>query len=313
MLSSVALLPLAALFSVSRALSLDFSAQLTAITAAAVSPTTGTYLIKNVGTGEYLYLARDGQVGAYLGSAKTGIHIQTMVNAGITGVILKGTSSETLKCLASQWNFETGGARNQFAVPYECQIGSDGVGTYGDDSSGNDSNKEFWVINAVKSVLSLSASATIGNTTLTGGLSLGFDGLKSNIKVSDSSDDDDDDNPKTSKKTIKKASKKTKAKAAAKKAKAANSSKAANSTQSTKSKSSSRAVHHADVARSMIEQRASKEPTYYTIHPVNHLGDMATLALAGTSATGFGDMPALELSLVDSTDKKQWWSMVSQD
>lgn len=69
---------------------------------AAVSPTTGVYLIKNVASGEYLYLARDGQVGAYLGSTQTGVHIQTTKYSGVTGVIMKGTSSETLKCLASQ-------------------------------------------------------------------------------------------------------------------------------------------------------------------------------------------------------------------
>lgn len=67
-----------------------------------MTPSTGTYLVQNAATGKYLYFARDGQVGAYLGSVKSGVHIEKQTYEGVSGVIIKGTTPETLKCLASQ-------------------------------------------------------------------------------------------------------------------------------------------------------------------------------------------------------------------
>lgn len=67
-----------------------------------MTPTSGNYLVRNVATGEYLYFARDGQVGAYLGDNKSGINLESATFEGVTGVIIKGTDSSTLKCLAAQ-------------------------------------------------------------------------------------------------------------------------------------------------------------------------------------------------------------------
>ena len=67
-----------------------------------VTPTSGNYLIQNVATGQYLYFARDGQVGAYLGDNQSGMNLESATFEGVSGVIIKGTDSSTLKCLASQ-------------------------------------------------------------------------------------------------------------------------------------------------------------------------------------------------------------------
>ena len=67
-----------------------------------MAPRTGTYLVRNVGTGQYLYFARDGQVGAYLGDVKTGVDVESQVFHGVTGVVIKGTTDQTLKCLSAQ-------------------------------------------------------------------------------------------------------------------------------------------------------------------------------------------------------------------
>ena len=62
----------------------------------------GNYLIRNVATGEYLYFERDGIVGAYLGDVQTGLNLETATYNGVTGVIIKGTTIQTTKCLAAQ-------------------------------------------------------------------------------------------------------------------------------------------------------------------------------------------------------------------
>ncbi|KAL8293108.1 hypothetical protein RQP46_000802 [Phenoliferia psychrophenolica] len=167
--STSLLLSVASILSVSLAGSnLDFHAEFNAITGASVAPRTGEYFVRNVGTGQYLYFARDGQVGAYLGKHPVPVDIESQDFLGVTGVIIKGTTDETLKCLSAQWNFDyklAKRARNEFAVPYECQIGSDGQGTYDDDPNGNDSNKQFWLLNPVEDPLAfISANKDTGIT-----------------------------------------------------------------------------------------------------------------------------------------------------
>ena len=132
------------------------------------------------------------------------------------------------------------------------------MGTYGNEAGGNDSNKEFWVINAVDTGPSLSASASVsvGNSTLSaGGLSFKADALRSDIKLSSGSRGTKS-SAKSSKKTIKKVTKKAATKPSAKK-----------SAKSTSKGKASRDVHHADIARS-IEERAAKEPAYFTMSVV---------------------------------------------
>ena len=69
---------------------------------------TDTYLVTNVGSGENIYFERDGTVGTKIGSSTVGVNLEAVTYAdvsgeSVTGMVISGTTSATLKCLAAQY------------------------------------------------------------------------------------------------------------------------------------------------------------------------------------------------------------------
>lgn len=327
---SFALLPLAAaLATCANAGALDFISELVSIVESTVTFSTANYVITNVGTGKNLYFARDGTVGTYTGDSTVGVNLEKVTYSdvsgkSVTGMVVSGTTSDTLKCLAAQWNFKTP-ARDEYAVPYECQLGSNGNG-----QNNQDTNKGLWVFNEV----TCSGSTDDSSSTVDVGVQ-----LNAKVASSSSSDDSSDDSSATT--------------TAEPTATSTDDSEWAPSTTQSVDKQDqstwvcqhpgwwlyahqgyvtegghvecaddlaaykatlsrmtrrSRADLHSEIARRSVAKRSSK---CYTIHPLNHLADMKTLALTGNSDTGFASTPALNLAYADDTDPVQQWTVSS--
>ncbi|KAK4699118.1 hypothetical protein P7C70_g7145, partial [Phenoliferia sp. Uapishka_3] len=323
----------AGLISLARAKAADFVQD-----SSAVSFDTGNYLITNVKTGKNLYMDRTDAVGMYSGSSTAGINLEMATISGTTGAILKGTTSDTLKCMAAQWNFaDTGASRDEYAVPYACQVGSSGSG-----NTDKDSNKEIWIFNEVtcsgdasSSDDSSSASSSTENLAVK---------VKQNVAVTSTSS------------TEQAAAAATTTEAPSTDDSATTSAWAPTTTQSVDKQDQStwvcqhpgwwlyahqgyvteaghvecaddladykntlssrrmvrRSDRHAQIARRSAERAAlEKRSTCYTITAVNHLGDMARLGLSGTSTTGYASMAAMELAVYDATDANQQWTVTS--
>ncbi|KAL8280332.1 hypothetical protein RQP46_007249 [Phenoliferia psychrophenolica] len=263
---------------------------------ASYGPETGNYLIRNVATGAYLYFARDGVVGAYLGDVKSGINIETATYEGVTGVILKGTTTDTLKCLAAQWNFKY----NKLA-----KLGSSGDGTYGSDSSGNDSDKEFWLLNAVPGH-SAPDPAPAPATTTTSRNTVAFTKPTPVPVVVPPTTTSTTEAPPTTTAAPPPPSVTT------------TSTPPPPSPPAPTTTTAEPAPTPARAPLGALNQLGAhswkrSDSTYYTIHPINHLNDMQTVALGGTPDTGFGGMPAVRLDIADVTNQAQWWTIELMD
>ncbi|KAL8287533.1 hypothetical protein RQP46_003391 [Phenoliferia psychrophenolica] len=316
----------AALLALARGSDLDFTAE-----DASVSDwSTGSYLIQNVETGKNIYFDRTDQVGAYVGSSQAGMILQKVsyedTNYGhVSGYILEGTTSDTQKCLAAQWNFDTTyklgkRARDQYAVGYECQLGSDGNGNIDSDTS-----KEVWIINEV----TCAGSSSSSDASTSNNYQEDFAVVKASSDEATTTAAATDDSASS-------------VNWATWKAEATQSVDRNDpstwvcqhpgpwlyahseyvsyhpeckddlaSYRATLSRMSrrSRAGRHADLARRSASAPAKRSASCYTIHPLNHLKDMETLALSGVATTGFGGAAAINIAIADDTSASQQWTI----
>ncbi|KAI5480183.1 hypothetical protein MNV49_001509 [Pseudohyphozyma bogoriensis] len=60
-------------------------------------------------------------------------------------------------------------------------------------------------------------------------------------------------------------------------------------------------------ASSRAKSKSKQAPSVFFIIPTDHLIDMKTMALTGSSINTFGDTTSTALALLDPTDKRQQW------
>ncbi|KAL8277431.1 hypothetical protein RQP46_010153 [Phenoliferia psychrophenolica] len=301
---------LAALFALARADGTDANAAKSyavVMAASVTSISTDTYIISNVENGKNIYFERDTQVGAFLGDDTSGMILQKVTyddpNLGsVTGYIIEGPTSSTQKCLAAQWNFDTTyrsmqkRARDEYAVPYECALGSDGNGNIDTGTA-----KEVWIINEVDcagSSSSATTSSAAAGATASVGVSVSLDVKLDAVEATDST-------------TTTTAASSTSSSTATcpkegwwlyrhqeyiEKYNHPECKSVLAAYEATLSRKMVRRSRHAEQARHMRAKRAS---SCYVIHPVDHLIDMTTLSLSGTSTTGFAGAGAIEIAYAD--------------
>ncbi|KAL8287532.1 hypothetical protein RQP46_003390 [Phenoliferia psychrophenolica] len=251
-----------------------------------------------------IYFKRSNQVGAFLGSDSSGMILQKVTfddpNYGTSsGYIIQGPSSETQKCLAAHYDklakrdssASFGGDRDQFAVlsasvnptnpPLYSKVcvGNDGNGHI-DDAT----NKEVWEINEEDCAGSTSSNSDIKENAV-------------KTTTDDSSSTSSCGKPAW---WVRRHPGyvtdlgHTECKSALD-----------SSSRSRKMMRRSRAERHSGLAA------AKRSSTCYTIHPLNHLKDMSTLGLTGSSTTGYGGAGAVNIAVADDTSANQQWTITA--
>ncbi|KAL8292802.1 hypothetical protein RQP46_001414 [Phenoliferia psychrophenolica] len=324
---------------------LDFVSEFTAIVSNTITFATGNYLVSNVATGHNLYFDRVGTVGLYTGPSTAGVNLESVTykdvtGTSVTGMVVSGTTSQTMKCLAAQWNFDyklAKRARDEYAVPYECQLGANGNGM-----NNVDTNKGLWVFNDVDcpsgSGLEIDVNFAVNDKAAKNAASADSVDFTSANKAAattalkqaavatptaapaTTSTDDAAWVPKTTQ-SVNVHDQKTWVcqhpgwwlfahsgyVTEGGHVECADDLAAYKATQR-KMLRRSRADRHSVIAKRTFVKRDTK---CYTIHPVNHLSDMKTLALTGNSDTGFASTPALNLAYSDDSAPIQIWQVTS--